>query len=137
MKKYYKVVREICGRLESYCENPHIIGWIREHAVVYVPGEWTKPKIPGSKLFCFDSLEAAQTFNKYHGGEIWEVKVQNPSNPPVEIPARNAVDYWKMVNEQRKKKKKLSYPKWPWVLSRTTPEQSVLASRIKLVSRIA
>lgn len=47
--------------------------------LVYKQNEWTKPKIPNSKIFVFDSLIAARDFSRYaFTFEIWECEVKNP-----------------------------------------------------------
>lgn len=59
----------------------------REHkntpfCVQYKVGEWVEPKVIGTKLFCFDQIEAAKNFG-YGEAEywfrLWECEVTNPT----------------------------------------------------------
>jgi len=53
---HYKVVYRETDRLESYAGVA---------TIVYEVGKWTRPQIKGSKLFVFDNLQDAKTFD--HG----------------------------------------------------------------------
>jgi hypothetical protein len=72
--KYYKVVRGECNKLYSFLPKEILPDGIIEYEL----NEFVTPKIPGSKLFVFGSLEAAYMF--FIGSEyrIYEVECENP-----------------------------------------------------------
>ncbi len=70
-KKYDKYYSTIYHLGESCITNKFV--------TEYIPGEFVKPKIDGTVLYCFDSLEAAKSFAKDCGSgfggmtyELWE-----------------------------------------------------------------
>jgi hypothetical protein len=58
-KKYYKVVASHYD--DTYSSAIQLSSRLR---LYYVPGEWIEPKVPGSKIFLFKTLEDAQRFAK-------------------------------------------------------------------------
>lgn len=70
-KKYYKVVDRMCDNYVSIMVGGSDIG------TNYPVGEFAYPTLEGSKLFVFDSLQAAIDFGK-NIGYIFECEVINP-----------------------------------------------------------
>ncbi len=75
IKKYYKIVRPENSKLFSY-----IMGRDIGKGLQYIPQEWTRPVIPKSKIFIFNTLGAAISFfsKEENLAEIWEVEAINP-----------------------------------------------------------
>ena len=60
MKSFYKVVSS--SRFEeTEVLSSAMSGYLGEVAVEYKVGQWTEPKIEGSKLFCFASIKQARS----------------------------------------------------------------------------
>lgn len=82
MKTYYKVLTiEPDNRLTSICQIDDVVGYDREKALEYLPNQWTRPIIEGSKLFVFDSYLHAIKFAEKMDctrSAIWECQVKNP-----------------------------------------------------------
>lgn len=57
----YKVVADTPKGLRSMCGQR-----VPSVTVTYRIGEWAQPKLAGSKLFCFASLEAARHWAPFH-----------------------------------------------------------------------
>ena len=65
-KKYYKVVNNVNMSVMAY-KNAEL-------CVFYKEMEWAYPRVNGTKLMVFDSLERA----KHYDGRIYECEVKNP-----------------------------------------------------------
>ena len=72
--KYYKCLSLFKGRLYSAVQN--------RYAIEYHIDSINKPKIKGSKLFVFDSLEHAKNWIRDSDIIIVEVSVDNPTKCP-------------------------------------------------------
>lgn len=115
MKKqsiYYKIVRVRNGKLYSYnypAEDKHLNSGV---CIEYKVGEWTKPKIEGTRLFVFNTLKEAQAeFNKncacWSDYSIYECECKGHiecSGVKYNIFFR---DFWKKINALLNKKKKV------------------------------
>ena len=75
MKSLYKVVADEGGVLRSAMN-----GHIGEVGITYGVGNWAKPKIEGSKLFCFPSMRKARAFIKDFKFKlrVFRCKAKNP-----------------------------------------------------------
>lgn len=75
MKALYKVVADEDGVLKS-AMSQHL----GEASVTYEVGKWSKPKIDGSKLFCFQSMKKAREFIKDFNLKLrlFRCKAKNP-----------------------------------------------------------
>lgn len=101
-KAYYKVVYDDNGTLKS-CLYGAILRVASEFEVEYKIGEWTKPKLDGSKLFCFLSLSRARNFiaqmwsRSMPRMKIFRCKVRNPkvnSDPVSATLDQESIEYF-------------------------------------------
>lgn len=96
----YKVVRayQVSG------ESKQLVSLMRSllstFAVTYTPGEIARPKLPGSKLFCFTKLAHAYYHVSHPHQEIWTCEVTGVVELPLRstmeglVKKQNIVDFW-------------------------------------------
>lgn len=136
--KVYKVVSVRNGKKYSFARNGIIPV---EYAVEYIPGEWTKPVVEGTKLFVFETLQDAKNFviMEYLSfkNEIWECECKDLIDPPRYI--SNCLSFNKFINDFlsfRKKKKKIS--KFTSAnATKSVPSGTKLTSSLKLVKKVS
>jgi hypothetical protein len=85
----FKWFRKVDGELVSH--NPSLP---KQAKVTYSTFRVNKPRLEGSKIFVFESLDAAYDYN--HGRcdsneELWEVEIPDNSKP---LKVRASVDKW-------------------------------------------
>lgn len=103
---YYKVVND---NMSSAYIGSGCIGNYKELIIYYKIDDWVKPRIKGSKLMVFDSLENAQYFMDHCGWGyyIFKCEVKNPSKKGVFVKADYSLAerLLKIINLKNKKKK--------------------------------
>jgi hypothetical protein len=80
-KLHYKVVNVVDGKLLSFA-TPVLSSDVAQFACIeYKPDQWTRPKVPNSKLFVFSDQASAACMFGFHRDiyQIWSCKVKNPS----------------------------------------------------------
>lgn len=89
----YKVVFRIGSRLESLTRLS-----FPSYAVTYIPGEIVRPKLSGSKLFCFTKLEYARTHGFIQQHEIWTCEVTEAAEIPLRLVVTGSTDQTDLMN---------------------------------------
>jgi hypothetical protein len=80
----YKVVSRVNRKLYSFNTYPYPERLIIGECIEYVPNRFVYPKILGSKLYVFDSLQHVELFLSGFSTkdlEIWKCKILNPGFP--------------------------------------------------------
>jgi hypothetical protein len=139
-KKYYKVVRVgQYGNLYSYNSVPGQ-NYESFNCIEYKVGEWTKPKIEGTRLFVFNTLKEAQAqFNKnwacWDYYSIYECECKGHIECSGVKCSNFFPDFWKKMNALLNKKKKVKQE----LLGKTYDFYScpaTLVTKIKLTKKI-
>ncbi len=133
-KKYYKVVNP---DMTSCCLHPSFPSKFR---VTYKVGQWTKPKIDGTRLFIFSSLDAAKNFRynqqyPYPTWDIYECEVNNARRDKV-ANVDKIENYWKTILNARKLKKRFLDLIEDFLMN-NTPNNTYSATEVKLLKRVA
>jgi hypothetical protein len=81
-KLYYKLL-SVKGQAKLSIVSEAAPAFWKRLALKYHPGKWRKPLIPNSKLYVFESLDAAKRFAERRASsnrcQIWSCKIK-PSN---------------------------------------------------------
>lgn len=127
MKKYYKVVRVVKGRLVSSVAEAGA-------ACTYGKGQWTKPRLRRTKLFCYASKKSAKLHISMMGGafrdkyRLFECKAKNPVPTKKDVSIYATLEgikyYWGLTK------------KVPALWGRGSPLRYILADEIKLTKEI-
>lgn len=78
-KTYYKVLQK---DMTSAC----LWSSISKFRVEYKINQWVEPKVEGTKLFIFESLESAKNLAKGLSEDIYECIAENVSTPKENCP---------------------------------------------------
>lgn len=116
MKKYYKICRRNdYNHLLSYnvskVSQPN-----KEEVIEYNINEWVKPHMPNSKLFVFNSLDAAINCLSKNGNcrnyEVYECEVKRPTKAAKYRGdgwwSNNLQEYWNIIKKAKKNKKSIN-----------------------------
>lgn len=128
MAKYYKVIRNIKGKLHSAVHSR--IG------PEYIPGKWVEPTIKGTQLMVFSDLNSAMLFSGSLIDVIWECEIEKFNGTPIFLQCGNLLTYnieefLNNVLSLKYKRKKFSH----LTNYKEAPENSVFCKRVKLIKR--
>ena len=131
MSKYYKVVFETNGRLESYAR----VVRNGSFGVEYKIDQWVIPKFKHTKLYVFDSIENATEWLHQDSGpdkcvRLFECHVKNPVKNFQVAKVHYIADFWNRYFNFRKKHKKVE------MISHKNIPGTVGCSAVKLVKEI-
>ena len=126
MKKYYKLVSTLNGKLVSY--NCYNNATLEDPSIVeYGTNIISKPKIAGSKLYVFDNLQNVVDFAGFEC-QVWECVVTNPKRIKQIVEFYdNVVLFWK---NRREHKTRDTY------IIATAPKGSIGVDSVKLVKLV-
>ena len=132
-KKYYKVVT---GSLKSSQVKYWWTDYREKYLVQYKIGEWVEPKVEGSSLMVFSSLEDALRFvsSNVSNHKIFECEIEGAKKNGIFSGQFTKIDA--LLSECKKLKK----AKKGWThLCNTTgiPKGTVFADRVKLIKEVA
>lgn len=128
-KFYYKVVNSDNVSIAAHPDT----------CIEYILNEWVSPKLTGSKLLVFETLEHAKSYANIIIDRIYRCIVTNPTKPKFNrgsIWSTNTL-YWEIINKARKHKKNIqtalnnnSLRTYEW------PSGTVLCNKVKLIELI-
>lgn len=135
-RKYYKVVRVSGSRLVSAA--PAVPD---QFQVVYQEGQDIKPRVEGTKLFVFGSLDKANSFRRlelsFHTTRVYECEVTNPHPVKNMGHAGDATKFWSEYRKYRTKRKSIqNHPDRTWFLRTNIPQSSYYVDSLKLIKEV-
>lgn len=116
MKKYYKICRRTSyNDLLSYNVSREAQPNKQEN-IEYSLHKWIKPYMPNSKLFVFNSLDAAKNClarnNNFRNYEVYECEVKRPTKAAKYRGdswwSDNLQEYWNIIKKAKKNKKSIN-----------------------------
>ena len=125
MKKYYKVVKSVNGRLQSAIQDKHYL------KTYYCVDEWIEPKMKGTDLFVFDSIKTAKECIRrleWPNVVVYECEVRNPK--------RTGIFFNFILSKEyitRAVKKRLNKKKYRYLVDSFVPRGTIFCSAVKLV----
>jgi hypothetical protein len=126
-KKYYKVVRNIKGVLQSAAQyRPYL-------KTYYHFGIWIEPSMKGTDLFVFDSVKSAQhTIARYSWPNvvIYECEVKNPKRTGIFFDFIHKDILIRAIKHRSNKKK------YRHLVSNDVPRGTVFCSAVKLIKLV-
>lgn len=116
----YKVLKKNMG---SFADIP------KEYRVTYKLNSWVKPKVEGTRLFFFKTLEEADNFCHYAEDKvIFKCEAKNVAKIKYIGYVDSIVKFWQF--KLKKKKRNLG------IFNKSAPLGSYSASEIKLLERV-
>lgn len=137
MKKYYKIVKNINGKLFSAVIY-------NDYQIEYQQNVWIDKKPKTGGIFIFNDITSAKRFAEGFMSStirIYECKVRNPRKLKVRASHHYytgyITDFWDMVFAFKEKRQKIDW----WTVHKTTgyytcPEGTYIANSIKLVKDV-
>lgn len=135
----YKVVWNRCNELVSANQSDNFPTSFR---TIYKLNDITCPNVPGTKLFCFDSLKNAKNFIDHYvwrdksGLKIYEAEAYNVYKPKATyiVNICNMIFFWKLIKRRKKKyRQQIQSLQNDNVI---TPDGSLVCSSLKLLKEI-
>jgi hypothetical protein len=130
MKTYYKAVSIDHG--DGFCHS--VVGY-GDMNLIYEIGKWTEPKIKGTSIMVFDSLDHAKKCiikHSWWGCPIFTCEVQNPS--------RKGIFFYRTVGKLiEAAKMKRARKKYTHFMTKedVPPTGTVFCSAVKLIEKVS
>ena len=101
-------------------------------SVEYIPNQWVYPKLKGSKLFIFPSVEDAKNCPGYDPlyHIIFKCEVLNPSKVPYEKFCMHSIELWWKTKFKKKNPNKIPYADWD------VPKNSWWCDSVKILEEV-
>lgn len=127
-KEYYKVVSILGEELYSALYS-QVTSESEGIFLKYIPGEWIRPKVEGSKIMVFENLDDAYKFasDEYWETRVYKCEVLNPSYDGPFVILVGSRSFPQMLDETIKGKRNSDKPLF---------ENTVFCDAIKLIREV-